>query len=50
MTRVRHYTEFTGNAGHAYDLNQSRIFLLAKIQLGESNQDLAEALEPQMND
>ena len=49
-TRVRHYTESTRNAGHAYDLNQSRIFHLAKIQLGESNQDLAEALEPQMND
>ena len=49
-TRVRHYTESTRNAGHAYDLNQSRIFRLAKIQLGESNQDLAEALEPQMND
>ena len=30
-TRVRHYTESTRNAGHAYDLNQSRIFCLAKI-------------------
>ena len=30
-TRVRHYTESTRNAGHAYDLNQSRIFRLAKI-------------------
>jgi len=49
-TRVHHYTESTRNTGHAYDLNQSRIFRLAKIQLGESNQDLAEALEPQMND
>lgn len=48
--RVRHYTESTRNAGHSYDLNQSRIFRLAKIQLGESNQDLAEALEPQVND
>ena len=30
-TRVRHYTESTRNADHAYDLNQSRIFRLAKI-------------------
>ena len=45
-TRVHHYTESTRNAGYAYNFNQSRIFHLAKIQLGESNQDLAEALEP----
>ena len=48
--QVRHYTESTRNAGYAYDLNQSRIFSLAKIQLGESNQDIAKALELQMND
>ena len=27
--RVRHYTEFTRNAGYAYDLNQIRIYWLA---------------------
>ena len=36
-TWVRHYTESTRNVGYAYDFNQSRIFRLAKIQLGESN-------------
>ena len=35
--RVRHYTESTRNAGHAYNLNQSRIFRLAKIWLDKSN-------------
>src|SRR5260364_346186 len=49
-TRVRHYTESTRNAGHSYDLNQSRIFRLAQIQIGESNEDLAHALEPQYDD
>ena len=49
-TRVRHYTESTRNAGHAYDLNQSRIYRLAQIQIGESNEDLAHALEPQAAD
>ena len=48
--RVRHYTESTRNAGHAYNLNQSRIFRLAKIWLGESNQNITAALEPQAND
>jgi len=48
-TKICHYTESTRNAGHAYDLNQSRIFRLAKIKLGESNQEITEALEPQMN-
>jgi hypothetical protein len=49
-TRVRHYTESTRNAGHAYDLNQSRIYRLAQIQIGESDEDLAHALEPQTTD
>src|SRR5260364_360299 len=49
-TRVRHYTESTRNAGHSYDLNQSQIFRLAQIQIGESNEDLAHALEPQYDD
>ena len=31
-------------------MNQTRIFRLAKIYLQESNQDIAEALEPQMTD
>ena len=48
--RVRHYTESTRNAGHSYDLNQDRIFRLAKIQLGESAQDIVDALEPQITD
>ena len=49
-TRVRHYTESTRNAGHAYDLNQSRIYRLAQTQIGESDEDLAHALEPQIAD
>ena len=49
-TQVRHYTESTSNAGHTYDLNQDRIFRLAKIQLGESNQDVIDALEPLITD
>ncbi|KAF0557787.1 hypothetical protein F8M41_012246 [Gigaspora margarita] len=49
-TRVRHYTESSRNAGHSYDLNQSRIFRLAQIQIGESNEDLVHALEPQYDD
>src|SRR5260364_270249 len=49
-SRVRHYTESSRNAGHSYDLNQSRIFHLAQIQIGESNEDLAHALEPQYDD
>ena len=49
-TRVCHYTESTRNAGHYYDMNQDRIFRLAKIQLGESAQELVDALEPQITD
>src|SRR5260363_422923 len=49
-TRVCHYTESSRNAGHSYDLNQSRIFRLVQIQIGESNEDLAHALEPQYDD
>jgi hypothetical protein len=49
-TRIRHYTESSRNARHAYDLNQSRIFRLAQIQLGESNEEIAQALEPLATD
>ena len=43
-------TESTRSAGHYYDINQDRIFRLAKIQLGESAQELVDALEPQITD
>jgi hypothetical protein len=49
-TQVKHYTESTRNAGHVYDLNQSRIYRLAQIQLGESNEQIASALEPLATD
>jgi len=49
-TRIRHYTESTRNAGHQYEMNQTRIFRLAKIYLQESDQDLTEALEPLATD
>ena len=49
-TRIRHYTESTQNAGHQYELNQTRIFRLATIRLHESDQTILEALEPQVND
>jgi len=44
--RVKHYTESTRNAGHSYDLNQSRIYRLAQIQILGNNEDLTQALEP----
>ena len=43
--RVKHYTESTHNAGHSYDLNQSRIYRLAQIQLVGNTEALAQALE-----
>src|ERR1051325_9106691 len=49
-TRIRHYTESTQNARHQYELNQTRIFRLATIQLNENDQTILEALEPQVND
>jgi hypothetical protein len=48
--RVQHYTESTRNAGHAYDLNQSRIYRLAAVQLDESDETIAQALVPQKTD
>ena len=48
--RVRHYTESTRNAGHTYDLNQSRIYRLAAIQLDESDETIAQALAPRETD
>ena len=49
-TRIRHYTESNRSAGSQYEMNQTRIYRLAKIFLEESNQYLAEALEPQATD
>ena len=49
-TRIRHYTESNRSAGSQYEMNQTRIYRLAKIFLEESNQYLAEALEPQVTD
>ena len=47
---VKHYTESTRNAGHAYDLNQSRIYRLARIELGENNEYISQELEPLTTD
>ena len=49
-TKIRHYTESTQNAGHQYELNQTRIFRLATIRLHESDQTICKAFEPQVND
>jgi hypothetical protein len=49
-TRIQHYTTSTSNAGHQYDMNQTRIFRLAKIYLEESDQTITEALEPLATD
>jgi hypothetical protein len=49
-TRIQHYTTSSRSAGSQYEMNQTRIFRLAKIYLQESNQDIAEALEPLMTD
>ena len=49
-TRIRHYTESNKSAGSQYEMNQTRIFWLAKIFLQELDQSLTEALEPLMTD
>jgi len=49
-TRIRHYTESNRSAGSQYEMNQTRIFRLAKIFLQELDQSLTEALEPLMTD
>ena len=49
-TRIRHYTESTKSARHQLELNQTRIFRLAKILLEESDQTIQEALEPLTSD
>ena len=49
-TRIRHYTESTRNAGHQYEMNQTRIYRLAKILLDENDQTIAQALEPLVSD
>ena len=49
-TRIRYYTESTKSAGHRLELNQTRIFRLAKILLEESDQTIQEALEPLTSD
>ena len=50
QTRIRHYTESTKSARHQLELNQTRIFRLAKILLEESDQTIQEALEPLTSD
>ena len=49
-TRIKHYTESTRNAGHQYELNQTRIYRLARILLEENDQTIAQALEPLISD
>jgi len=49
-TRIRHYTESAQSAGSQYNMNQTRIFRLAKIYLQETDMTISEALEPQAND
>jgi hypothetical protein len=48
--RVQHYTVSTRSAGAQYEMNQTRIFRLAKILLEESDQTIQEALEPLSGD
>ena len=49
-TRIQHYTESTRSAGHQYNMNQTRIFRLAKVLLQESDLTIVEALEPRATD
>ena len=49
-TRIKRYTESTKNAGHQYEMNQTRIYRLAKILLDENDQTIAQALEPLTSD
>jgi hypothetical protein len=48
--RVKHYTESSRSAGSYYNMNQSKIFRLAKVYLQETDITLQEALEPQTTD
>ena len=48
-TRIRHYTESTQSAGHQYEMNQNRIYRLAKVLLNDSDQTIQEVLEPLVN-
>jgi len=50
-TRIRHYTESTRNAGHQYNLNQSRIYRIVQVLLeDDNNKDMMEILEEQDTD
>jgi hypothetical protein len=48
--RIKHYTESNKSAGSQYDLNQDRIYRLAKVLLEENTQTIKEAMEEQDHD
>jgi len=49
-TRIKHYTESNRSAGSQYDLNQDRIYRMAKVLLEENTQTIEEAMEEQDHD